>query len=411
MKSFAYRLVSMGARFCCPLIILAISTPATMGEYYLFTTYFTFIVFLIALELGVPFSRKYLRSSGPGKRRVFASFVITQLALSFTLAAPATAVYFIGASGMPLVVVLFFFAVVTESCVNEVGRFFWNIGQTKVASRRDLFRSLIFVFAVLAAVVVNDEIVSGVSLGLIICSNALILVYEMRVWGDRGLVATTLLYVNRRRARLMYWRVLRSVDDSLPQVVHIQILSLVPLLERSLIGSKIGLEAVAAYSFQYSVIQTGASLFLLPVVAQVRRTILSAKSSTDISSAQKESLGLLLNILAVATVLALIAHFAVPYITEILKKGIASSAIVLAAALLSSSVATFSSAISPLYGHKGRLVRANVITVLCITPLAMSFLYRLDGVCGNALQVMMVIALAATAQMVVRVFYLLRQRM
>src|SRR5687768_10276173 len=95
VRAFAYRVASMGLRFACPLFILAVSTPTLMGAYYLFAAYFTFVVFLIALELAIPFSRKYLRHQREARqRKVFTSFVLSQLGLSLVLAVPATAVYF-----------------------------------------------------------------------------------------------------------------------------------------------------------------------------------------------------------------------------------------------------------------------------------------------------------------------------
>jgi hypothetical protein len=407
VESFIYRLASMGLRFCCPLLILAVSTPETMGSYYLFSVYFTFVVFLIALELAVPFSRKYLRRDRPAwRRKVFSSFVATQLGLSAVLAAPVALVYWLGADAGPVLVVLFALAILTETCVNEVGRFFWNIGQAKIASRRDLVRSLIFVTAVTAAVVFDDTVVSVVSLGIIVVCNTGILWRELRVWGDGEWMARGKFMVGRTQTMRLMKRVGRSVGESLPQVVHMQVLALHPLIERAVIESRIGMEMVGAYSFQYSVIQSGASLLLMPVVAMTRRSILAANGPGEWSRAYSLSLTLLLKIMLVAGALAVVAHFAIPILAAVLNKNISSTLPALTAALLAGVTATFSAAVSPLYARRGRLLRANVLALAAMLPMAALLLPGWHGH-SSELTVMGAIMLAATLQMSLRVLYLI----
>lgn len=406
MQSFIYRLASMGLRFCCPLLILAISTPEMMGGYYLFSVYFTFVVFLIALELAVPFSRKYLRRDRAAwRRRVFSSFVATQLELSAVLAIPVALVYGLGADAGPGRVALFGLAIVSETCVNEVGRFFWNIGQAKIASRRDFIRSVIFVTAVCAAVVWDDAVVSGVSLSIIVVCNGCILARELFVWGDRDWMIRGGFLV--RRAHLIRWmtRIGGSLGESLPQVVHMQVLALHPLIERAVIESRISLEMVGAYSFQYSVIQSGSSLLLMPVVAMTRRSILGANAPGEWARAYTLSLTLLAKIMLVSGALAVMAHFSIPILADLLHKNVSSTLPGLIAALLAGITATFSAAVSPLYARRGRLLRANVLALAAMLPMAALLLPAWHGQ-GSEVTVMSAIMLAAALQIGLRVQYL-----
>lgn len=408
MESFIYRLASMGLRFSCPLLILAVSTPAMMGKYYLFSAYFTFVVFLIALELAIPYSRRYLRRDQPAwRRRVFSSFVVSQLGLSVALAVPVCVVYFVGSEAAPSLVLLFALVVISETCINEVGRFFWNIGQARIASRRDLVRSVVFVSAVTAAVVIDQEVVSRVSLGIIFVCNVLILVYELHSWGTGADILVTLLHSRWASARHMVRRIVRAVGESLPQVIHMQVLAVQPLLERALIESRIGVEMVGAYSFQYSVIQAATSLFLLPLIATTRRAILGAGSPSDWVQAHDLSIKLLLKVLLTCTLMATMAHFAIPLMAVVLGKSVSSSILVLIAALLAASAATFSAAVSPLYARRGRLLRANSVAFANLLPMVLVLVADESQSFGTA-SVMTAIMLTAAMQMIFRLSYLVR---
>jgi hypothetical protein len=128
MSAFLFRLSALAVRFLCPLVALALSSPETMGKYYLFISYFTFVVGVSALELAVPFSRKYLRCRGDKQRRlVFAGFMTNQMVVTTALAIPAGMLVASWAGVPAILIPMFCLSLATEACVNEVGRFFWNI--------------------------------------------------------------------------------------------------------------------------------------------------------------------------------------------------------------------------------------------------------------------------------------------
>jgi hypothetical protein len=406
LRAFAYRVLALGLRFGCPLLILAMSTPEMMGKYYLFIAYFTFVVFLIAMETAIPFSRKYLRQRNESRRRsVFTSFVASQFVLSLVLAVPATGVFFLGASGPVYLMALFLAAVISEACVNEVGRFFWNIGQVDTVSRRDFLRAVIFVIAMAASVMVSKEVVTATSLGTIATCNAILLVREMRVWGAARQRFLLFLRAPGSRFRSVMTRVRLAVRESLPQVVHLQIMALQPLLERLVIDQRVGAELVGSYSFQYSVVQAGASLFLLPVVAATRRAILSATDSTQWGEAHGKSLRLLAHVFALTILLAGISHFALPVVAVLLGKTISSSVMVIMAAQLAAAAATYATAISPLYAKPGRLWRANLAALFSMLPLFVLFFTKVLAVESQEAVVTIAIMITSVAQIAIRICY------
>jgi O-antigen/teichoic acid export membrane protein len=386
-----------------------LSTSHAMGEYYLFVTFFTFTVFLIALELAIPFSKEYLhRHSSASKRRVFTSLVLSQGALATLLSIPAAAFYFATrptGDVSPMLFALFAAAIVSETCVNEVGRFFWNIGETDTASRRDLVRTVFFVVAVVGSVAIEGQVVAVTSLATMTMANVLILCVETQRWGH----VPRLSGLGRRSVRTLQARIRRSMSESLPQVLHMQIIAVQPLLERVLVERSMGLSAVGSYSFQYSMIQAGAGLILLPVIATTRRAILSAATPEDLAAARRIALSLLAKILAVAAPFAVLASFAVPLIATALKKDISSSAPMLIAALLSSAMSTFASGISPMFASRDRAVPANLMSVGALLPL-LACIASLPFLRSSDVMAITMAAIVATSlcQAAIRVGYLLK---
>jgi hypothetical protein len=326
------------------------------------------------------------------------------------LAVPATAMYFLKTPGPYYLILLFALAVISEACINEVGRFFWNTGHADTVSRRDFLRSAIFVGAMAVSVAIEKEVVSAISLGTIVVCNVSLLAREMHVWGnDKGLASMLL-----RTRPIHVWRIARrlrsAIGESLPQVLHMQIIALQPLLERAVIEHRSGVEMVGPYSFQYSIVQAGASLFLLPLVAATRRAILAANSPAQWAEACSMSMRLLPKVLLLASVLAIAAHFAIPLVATALGKKISSTVIVLFAALLASAAASYAAAISPLYARPGRLWRANSSALLSMLPLALLFIPDLVSTPDQQLVVMLAIMATAVAQITVRFGYVLRGR-
>ena len=155
-----------------------------MGAYYLFISYFTFVVGVSSLELAVPFSRKFLRcKSGRKQRLLFSGFLTNLIAVTAALAIP-TGVLVAGWAGVPMALIpLFCLSLATEACVNEVGRFFWNIGEWKMPSLRDLIRAVIFTTAIVVSVYIENEVLTSMTFLILSAGNLAIMGYEWRSWG------------------------------------------------------------------------------------------------------------------------------------------------------------------------------------------------------------------------------------
>ncbi|MGZ3769090.1 MAG: hypothetical protein ACXVCP_07100 [Bdellovibrio sp.] len=264
--------------------------------------------------------------------------------------------------------VLLDLALITGASVNEVGRFFWNIGKGEVASKRDLILSFVFVLSMISAVVFDQSVVSVVSLGILILFNLLVIFIELKKWGI-GLNKLILsLKVNSLQIRKLVKRLASSVKLSAPQVVHIQLLSLYPFLERLFLEKNLGLSLVGSYSFQYTLIQAGLGLLLMPEIARVRSKILESKKDLDFRDAHVFSLRLLSYIFGVGLVGVIASYFVVPILSALLKKNVTCTVAILISGLFSSVMSTYTSAVSPLFASKERILISNVLTLLCMGP-------------------------------------------
>lgn len=405
MISFAYRLVSLLVRLGCPILILHFSTPTVLGEYYLFSTFLTFAIFLISLEAAVPFSRRYLQSSSESSRfQVFSSFIGNQIIVSAVTAIPLFG-YYISTNSISLTrAMLFFLVLVTSACSNETGRFFWNIGRGDVATQRDVWRSLVFVAAIILSVSVYQTVVSGISLGLIAISEMIILNADVRRWG-KGAKGS---WVSNRRFNA--WRIsvlgmLEQFSLSLPQVLHLQFLAVLPFFERTLIDRGLGLSSVGAFSFQYAGVQAGLSLLLIPLVADTRRAILSAQTSTQYEHAHKMTFILLTRISIVAALFSLAAYLVVPFIADLMHKDLKMQPLGILAVMLTAIASTYNAAVSLLYAKSERILKANSVTLICMMPLVCLMLFNIVGNCEIGPYVFPAIAAASFLQIAARAAY------
>lgn len=405
MLAFFFRLSALAIRFLCPLTALALSNAETMGKYYLFISYFTFVVGVSALELAVPFSRKFLRCKSDSQRRlVFTGFLANQIVVTMALAVPA-GILVAGWAGVPTALIpLFCLSLATEACVNEVGRFFWNIGEWKMPSLRDLIRAVIFTAAIVGSVFMERDVLTAVTFVTIAVGNLCIVAWELRSWGHircgrEGGHPFHLL-------KAAWLRVRRSLTGSLPQFVHMQLLGLQPLLERTLVEKSQGLIAVAAFSFLTSVMQSAAGLLLVPMVATVRQGILGARMPSDFQAVRSQALLLLARILAVSGLFAVGIYFFLPIAVNVLEKKISVSISLVVVAYLVSVSAIFSSAISPLLTVREVGWRVNAVCVIAIFPLILLQLVFLDS--DFSMLGFLVMALVAVVQIGGRVFFVLR---
>lgn len=392
-------------RVGCPISILHLSTAAVLGEYYLFITFLTFAVFFISLEAAVPFSHRYLQANSDAlKSEIFNKFIISQLSVSSIPAIPLFLYYIFNNSISILTATLFYLALVTSACSNETGRFFWNIGKGDVATKRDLWRSLTFVAAIILSVNIYQTVVSEISLVLIVISETVIVYSEIRRWGSNP--------VGKGKFKHYSGSSYSSISDmlqqfrvSLPQVLHLQILAIFPFLERTMIDRSIGLEAVGAFSFNYAGVQAGLSLLLMPLLADGRRAILSAHTPAQHLYAHKMTFVLLTRITIVSAIFTIAAYIAVPLFANLMHKDLELQPIGSVAVMISAIASTYNSAISPLYAKGDRILSANLITLMCTLPMVCLILFIVFGYQKIEDYVFPAIVMASVLQISARVFY------
>lgn len=404
MLHYFWRLSALGIRFLCPLVVLALSNAETMGAYYLFVSYFTFVVGVSSLELAVPFSRKYLRCKSDRPRRIlFSGFLTNLIAVTTVLVIPA-GVLFAGWAGVPIdLTPLFCLALATEAWVNESGRFFFNIGEWKIISLREFIRALIFTAAILVSVYIENEVLTSMTFLTMSVGNMAIMVYEWRSWGGvRTASDIKILYLRKST----WLRVRKSLAKSMPQFLQMQLLGLQPLLERTLIEKTAGLAPLAAFSFLTSVVQSAASLQLVPLVAKTRQLILGARSVSERNEANRQAIFLGLKIAAISGGLALAIYVSMPLLDKILARNLTLTPSLLLVAYASSVSAIFCSALAPMFTIKGFALWSNVLTALAMGCLLLGQYFRHEESVSEVL--IFILCGVAAFQVTWRVLFILR---
>lgn len=399
VRSFVYRLLSLGMRFGCPLLILYVSNPDLLGEYYLFSTAYTLLVFLVSLEIGVVFAGRYLQSRSSGSQReIFTQLNSTQAWLGVILAAPVIVIYAFTKSVPTDITLLLVFFVISEACVSESGRFFWNIGRSDVASYRDFARAIAFSSSIIVSVIFQNAVVTVTSLLMLLSFNISIIAWDLHRW---GVLKISVKLHSVIRIQCQFKKVGELISISKPQILHLQILSLLPLIERASIEKVVGLALVGSYSFQYSLVQSGATLFLMPKMSELRRLILSAPGSIC-PEVRRASAQFLFVVIMINAISALATYIALPTILIILNKTLFMTPLMMFVIFLSSCAITFASTVSPQYASIDRILSSNVITLICMTPIACVWIYAELSQSDSIVVTMLGIGLAAALQIASR---------
>lgn len=408
MKSFVYRLSGLLLKFICPLVILYRLDSTELGKYYLATTFLTFSAMLVGLEMASANSALYLKESeANNKNIVFSTFVYNQLIISLVLSIfPAVVCWYLTDLPMKLIV-LIPFLIAIESCSTEIGRFLWNIGRVDLASRRDFYRAVAITLSVVLSILINSSVISLLVINLIILTNALIILSDINLLGGKKLISIRKYIIKiRNEFYNNLFNILKSVKQSSPQLIHLQVLSLQPLLERYLMGNVLGLSIVGYYGFYGSLVQTGGSLFSMPYVAKVRQLIFS-NASREFKILKYEAAYKLIKILAIITIVFIfLAYYSVPILSVIMRRDIKSNLLLAIVAGISGFIQTYSSALAPLYASLGRIFIANLVTLICMIPILIIMALPYNYTYEFSSLVYFSIVMTSFFQLVVRIFYL-----
>ena len=279
VPAYFLRVATLGIRILVPIGILAIFSENEMGVYYYWVTCQAFFVMLGGAELSVFFAKQFLSARLDKTRQgtllslVFCSFLcalfLQPIAIPITYAITDFSLLFI---------IIFAFTNVFESTVNEVGRFYWNIGDVYWPSLRDLIRSLAFSLSIFVSILISKEAISIFTLFIQMIFNIFLIMYELR---KNNISIFKIGIFNFRSFILFIRRTINAVCYSASHIFHMQTLNSFPLFERVFLKFTSGYDIVAGYSFLLSIIQTVSGLSTISFVAEFRRKILKSDKATS----------------------------------------------------------------------------------------------------------------------------------
>jgi hypothetical protein len=382
-----------------------------LGEYYLFSSGVTLMVFLVSLEVAVVYSARYLNTkSSLVKERQYLDLNKTQAVVAFMIAVPVVAIYAMSRDCSPLLMVLLIAVIVSEACVNESGRFLGNIGRGDLVSVRDFARAVSFTISIIASVVIYHEVVTELSLMLLLFFNFIILVKETV---SLGLLPSALSFRMILPMRIRLIKIGYIVSRSKPQILHLQLISLIPLIERGLIEATSGLVFVGSYSLQYAIVQSGANLFLQPKILAMRKSVLS-KSEWNSDIHTNLSVPKFFGWLVLCHgLISLILYIAMQEISVIFEKSLPTDPTMSAAVFLSSCAVAFSSTISPQFARAGKMFQSNFLTACCIFPLIILWVCCTASSWGGDFLSFLMICMMSTMQIGIRlidIFFSLKKK-
>lgn len=402
------RISGTALRFLIPLYIMAFSSESELGVFYLATALLTSSATFIGLEFGYYYSAIYLSTEARQKAEVFNDFVIqgARIGLFVIIVGFLLVSAWLFASTIPIYLIFVPILFASEALSFEVGRFLWNIDEVKYASFRDFVKSIALVFAIVVSLYLFDTILSIFSIVTLTLVNFSLLLYEINRWGDLNstINANFIVRLSPVNSAKIFIRQLLVVSG--PQFLQNQVISFSLLVEKIIITTVIGLGFQGIYSFAYSIVQTSASLFLSPHVAEIRRIIISDQPGFLNKSTYKSALRLYPTVIFFIVLFGIFGYFALPVLTGFLNKDpVEDILLIILVVIVSSSANTYTAAVSPLYGQQSRWLRANLVSIIILTPLILSlFVYKYVSM-DNVVFVLTLIASSSIVQAIVRLSY------
>jgi hypothetical protein len=265
------RAVSVGIRFCLPILILAIAGQEELGRYYLYTSAIALIIFCSTFELNLYFAKTYVNN--PSKEYIFQHFqgvLTTALILNAIFGCPALIgfLWWSGERDIDLYVTAFFY-VSTEVVVNEYGRYLTNISKVKSVVYRDLYRAVSIVLAGVISLVLFQKVVSWMYFFIFGLLNATLLMFE-NYNAKREIRELTPSVGLHQHIQVT----ISTIRQTKGAVAQSSLVYLYPLIERIMLESTVGLAVLGGYAFLSSVIQASVSVIFLPAIARYRTLVL-----------------------------------------------------------------------------------------------------------------------------------------
>ncbi len=389
-------------KFSIPILILLFSDESEMGRYYLYISLLTYFVMIAALNNNIYFSSKYLQQKFKrSKKRWFTNLILLEILISGILSIAIIPIFLIISDVTYMILILFPLFLISETCATEISRFLWNTGEIRYASRRELIRSLIYAIPITTSLMIYNKIFTSYTIFLMGSFNAILIIYELYIYGEFTLI---LKRFKNLSINPIFKLIKSTFSISFPQSIHEQVIAANPLAERSIITLKSGLESTATYSFHYSIIQTGASLFLMPKVSMVRKKMLESKNNSK--EIYSDTIYFFVVILLYVSIFSILAYFFIPFINKILDKNIESTMLITIGACVAATVNSYSAVISPLFASKNNFFYSNFMSILVFLPYLI-ILYKNKYEFNK---IIIIIIFVSILQLLIRVGYLQYQK-
>jgi O-antigen/teichoic acid export membrane protein len=394
-------------RFFIPILIMYLSTEEQLGIYYLsLSTLITFSSFF-GLEFGFFYSKLYLNAEYRDRTSVFNEFIfkISCLLLPFILIACIIFVFF-----SLLNVSLFFYIFVTIliffECISfEIGRFMWNIGEAHQASFRDFIKSIFLVIACASSLVMFQEILTTFTIIFLIAGNICIILFEIHRWGDVfkfKKLKDSFILKNFIRENYIFLK--KHLAISGPQFIQNQSIAFNMLIERLLITSTLGLATVGIYSFIYSVLQTGSSLFFMPNSAKTKEMIIKGQPMFKNPEIFSTAIQLIRIIFTYVFVCACSLYLIIPYLGNILDFNFGHNALLIIFVLIfATSSNSYMAGVSPLFSSPRDWYIPNIISFLVLLPYVLLIALSLFSIGFSEFVIFSIILFISLLQISIRV--------
>tara|TARA_B100000795_G_scaffold261121_1_gene237597 strand:+ start:537 stop:1820 length:1284 start_codon:yes stop_codon:yes gene_type:complete len=360
------RACGVGFRFLVPFTLLASGASEDLGLYYLATSIIGIVSIFGGMELGLFYSIEYKKNENLRDRTSLQQFFYVLCGFNILLVLISIVFWIFWYKHLPELFVLIIIALAVESVSYELGRLLWNLGEVEKVSKRDFLRPLLFAGSILISLFLFNKILTSVSLLIFIISNTSILIYESRKYLGITTSMHDISWVNNVVKYQFLSKLFKQVG---PQFLQNQILAASVILERLLFTATVGLAFLGSYAFIFTIISVLSHLIFMPKMVKVREIIIADQSSLSNIEAYTESIKFLGPVILVTLVITGVMAFAGPLIENYFDKDLNFSPMILITMGATSAIYAYNAAVSPLFSHKTRWLKANILTVFGLMPI------------------------------------------
>lgn len=371
------RAFGVGFRFLVPVVLIASGASEELGLYYLALSIMAGISIFGGMELGLFYSIEHKNNKDPQSIAPTLRFFYVLCAFNIILSVIAITLGVFFSEQLPKLFFLIVIALSIESISYELGRFLWNLGEVEKVSRRDFLRPFIFMLSILVSLHLYSKIITTVSLLIFIFANIAILIYESRKY-----LGVKKLSLNLSWAKdiATYNSISKFFYHVGPQFLQNQLLSVILIVERLLFTVTVGLVFLGSYAFIFSIVSVLSHLLYMPKMVKVRERIIADQLSLSNIETYVESIKFLLPVSLITFFIVMAIILIGPFVADYFGQALDFDPMILTTIGVTSAIYAYNAAVSPLFSHKTRWLKANLLTLFALTPmLAVIYLHNLSS--------------------------------